>query len=365
MKFKKLLALTLTAFLSAGMMTGCGGKTEAPAENAEKPETEATETKPEEPAETAVKGKVAMITDVGGVNDQSFNQSAWQGLQNLGKEGVEVSYIESQKEADYAPNLETKINEGNDLVWGVGFMMKEAMTNKSLDYPDQKFALIDDSWPDGECPNVTGVVFAAEQSSFLVGYIASYMTKTNHVGFVLGMESPTMNKFTNGYYAGVQYGAAEQNKKVKIDMVNVESFSDAALGKATAKTMYSDGADIVFHAAGNVGNGVIEAAKDAGKWVIGVDMDQNHLAPDNVITSAMKNVNIATEDISKRILSGEDLGGKTITYTLKEGGVGIAPSSDKLVPAEILEKTKAVEQKIISGEIVVPETAEELAKFGK
>ncbi len=388
-KISKILALLLVMAMLSAVLVACGGdKAEKPAEPAEKPAetTETAEEKPaeEEPAEgeeaaeepttvpiaitddfEAVEGKVAMITDVGGINDESFNQSSWNGLEALQQRGATVTFIESQKEADYAPNLDTKITEGNNLIWGVGFMMKGAVEEASLDYPEQKFALIDDFWPDGQLPNVTGVTFAAEQSSFLVGYIASYMTETDRVGLVLGMESPTMNGFTNGYFAGVDYGAKEQGKEITKDYVVIESFQDSALGKATANKMFSDGCDIVFHAAGGSGIGVIEAAKEMSKWAIGVDLDQNYLAPDNVLTSALKNVNVATESVSAAILRGEDLGGKTVHFGLVEGGVGIAPTSDKHVPAEILEKTAAVEAKIVAGEIVVPKTAEEYQNFGK
>lgn len=368
---KKFRILALLLVFAMMFTVACGSK--KPAEEAEKPAENATETAEEKPAEEAEKpaeegnlsGKVTMVTDIGGINDESFNQSAWMGLENLEKKGVEVSFIESKKDADYASNFETKINEGNDLIWGIGFLMKGAIETVALDYPEQAFALVDDFWEDGQVPNATGVMFASEQSSFLVGYIASYMTETNKVGFILGMESPVMDTFKYGYFAGVNYGAKEQGKEIEIVDVTVESFTDAALGKATATKMYSDGADVVFHAAGNVGVGVIEAAKEANKWVIGVDRDQNYLAPDNVITSAMKNVYIATEDLSTRFLNGEEIGGKTFHYGLEEGAVGIAPSSDKLVPADVLEKTAALEQKIRDGEIVVPTTLEDFEAFNK
>lgn len=312
---------------------------------------------------TAKGGRVAMVTDLGGINDESFNQSAWQGMEELKAEGFEVSFIESAKDADYAPNLSLKVEEGNDLIWGIGFLMKGAMEDAALDNPDQLFAFVDDSFADGELPNVTSVMFRSEESSFLVGYIASYMTKTDHLGFVLGMGGPTMERFQYGYMAGAFYGAKEQGKEVRVDVVTIESFNDTAKGKATANKMFSDGADIVFHAAGDAGKGVIEAAKDMGKFAIGVDLDQNKLAPDNVITSSLKNVNVAVRDLSKRILAGEELGGTTVYYGLKEGGVGIAPSSDKHVPQEILDQTKTIEEKIIAGEINVPVSNEEYSQF--
>lgn len=366
---KKFRVLALLMALVMVFAVACNSKPaeeKAPAEEGAKAPVEeaATEEGGETPAE-AVEGKVAMITDTGGVNDESFNQSAWQGLQALEKRGAEVSYIESHKDADYAPNIEAKVNEENDLIWGIGFLMKGAIEESALDNPEQTFALVDDFWADGELPNAAGVMFHSEQSSFLVGYIASYMTETNKVGFILGMESPVMNTFKYGYFAGVNYGAKEQGKEIEIVDVTVESFNDAALGKATATKMYSDGADVIFHAAGNVGVGVIEAAVEANKWVIGVDLDQNHLGPDNVITSAMKNVHVATEDLSARFLNGEEIGGKTFYYGLEEDAVGIAPTSDKLVPADVLEKTHELEQKIKDGDLVVPLNEEEYNNFIK
>lgn len=347
-KFKKVAAVVLSASIIMGMLTACGGKAGAD----------------DKKSEAKTGGKIAMVTDVGGIKDESFNQSAWEGLEELKEEdGVEISYVESHKATDYSKNLETKINEGNDLIWGIGFLMKGDVEKAALDYPEQYFALVDDKWEDGKVPNTIGIEFAAEQSSFLVGYIASYMTKTDKVGFVLGMESPTMLKFKYGYLAGVKYGATEQGKTVDVASVTIESFDNAALGKATANKMFSDGADIVFHAAGGAGIGVIDAAKDAGKFAIGVDKDQNYLAEDTVITSAVKNVNIATKDISKKFLAGEELGGTTVYYDLKSGGVGIAESSSKHVPKEVLDKEKEVEDKIIKGDIKVPVTEEEYNNF--
>lgn len=359
-------------FLTVGILAGCS----APANNTTTAGTSAGEitttagTTSTDTTETGTTGettgqggKIAMVTDLGGVNDNSFNESAWNGMEELKAEGYEVSFVESAKDADYAPNLSLKTDEGNDLIWGIGFLMKGAVEEAALDNPDQLMGIIDDSFEDGELPNVTSVMFRAEESSFLVGYIASYMTKTDHVGFVLGMGGPTMDRFQYGYMAGVHHGAREQGKEVKVDAVTIESFNDTAKSKATANKMFSDGADIVFHAAGDAGKGVIEAAKDMGKFAIGVDLDQNALAPDNVMTSSLKNVNVAIRDLSKRILNGEKLGGTTVYYGLKEGGVGIAESSSKHVPQEILDKTKEIENKIIAGEITVPISMDEYDAF--
>lgn len=316
------------------------------------------------PKEDPAKGKsVALITDIGGINDESFNQSAWNGMEQLKEEGINISFVESHKEADYAINLANKTEEGNDLIWGIGFLMEEAMVAASKEHKDQMFAVVDVGFNEGDHPNLIGAMFHSEESSFLVGYIAGQMTKTDHVGFILGMEGDVMFRFQYGYLAGVAYAAKELGKEIRVDYVTIDTFGDTAKGKATATKMYSDGADIVYHAAGQAGSGAITAAKEMGKWAIGVDLDQNELAPDNVLTSALKNVDQAVYQLSKKVIDGEDVGGKTFFFGLKEGGVGIAPSSSKHVPQDILDKTKEIEKEIIDGKIDVPITDAEFEAF--
>ena len=219
----------------------------------------------------AKKIKIAMVTDVGGVNDQSFNQSAWEGLQRAQKDfGIKVSYKESRQDADYAPNMETLTDAGFDLIWGIGFLMGDAIKETAQINPDQKYAIIDFSYGKDTPKNVVGVVFQEEQPSFLVGYIAGKLTKANKVGFVGGIKFPLIEKFEYGYMAGVKMA----NPNCKILSQYAESFTDAAKGKAIANNMYQQGADIVFHASGGVGDGVIEAAKEKGKWAIGVDKEK-------------------------------------------------------------------------------------------
>lgn len=302
---------------------------------------------------------IAMITDVGGVNDQSFNQSAWEGLQRAEKElDVKVAYIESKQDADYGPNLETLLDAGTDLIWGIGFKMADVVLGAAKQNPDQKYAIIDFAW-DETPKNLVGVVFKAEQASFLVGYIAGKMTKTGKVGFVGGMSFPVIWGFEYGYRAGVM----QANKNVEVLGQYAESFTDAAKGKSIANSMYQQGADIVFHAAGGAGDGVIEAAREQGKWAIGVDRDQNYLAPDNVLTSAMKRVDNAIFNVAKDLVEGKWQGGSTISYGLAEGGVDIAPTTSKHVDAALLADVEALKARIIAGEIVVPFSKETFATF--
>ena len=356
---KRLLALLLIGILVFSVV-GCSSS-DTPSEEAEEPtETEETE---ETPAGEAL--KVAMVTDEGGVHDQSFNQSAWEGLQRAQEElGVEVSYQESQQDADFAPNFETLLDAGNDLIWGVGFKLADAVLDAALANPDQKYAIVDHSYGDDTPDNVVGVMFMQEQPSFLVGYIAGKMTETNKVGFVGGIAGDIIWAFDYGYQAGVQYAAHELGKEIEILNQYAESFSDVAKGKAITQQMYQQGADIVFHAAGDVGTGVIEAAKEQGKWAIGVDRDQNYLAPDNVLTSAMKRVDVGVYNVVKDLVEGKFPGGQTITYGLADGGaVDIAPTSNKHVPQEILDEVEELKQKIIDGEIVVPYNQETFEEF--
>ena len=306
--------------------------------------------------------KASMVTDTGGVNDQSFNQSSWEGLQKFKTDtGAEVSYSESKQTSDYATNLDKAVDDNNQLVWGIGFAMGDALLNAAKSNPDVHFAIVDNSYTSTPS-NLTAVVFRAQEPSFLVGYIAAKTTKTNKVGFVGGVKSAVIDQFEYGYKAGVAYGAKEMNKKVDVVSQYAESFSDSAKGKAIASKMFSDGCDIVFHAAGNVGTGVIEAAKEAKKYAIGVDKDQAFLAPDNVLTSAMKLVNKAVEEVSREIMDGKKVGGTTISLGLSEDSVGI-PTNHKLMGDATYNAAIALEQKIKDKKLVPPASKADYEKF--
>jgi basic membrane protein A len=301
---------------------------------------------------------IGLVTDVGGVNDQSFNQSAWEGLQRLRTEtGVKVSYIESRDESNYAPNIDTFTDQGTTLVWGVGFMLGNAFAQAGKDYPNQQFAIVDYAYAPSDIPNnnVTGVIFAAEECSFLVGYIAGKMTKTGKVGHINGIASPTMEGFAVGYYAGV----LSANPAVQIFGQYSGSFGDPAAGKNIANQYYAAGADIIFSAAGATGNGAIEAAREQNKWAIGVDMDQNWIAPANVLTSALKRVDVALYDVSNQVRTGTFRGGDTRLYNLANNGVGFATTGNH-IPPEIVAEVEAIRARIVAGEIKVPATAAEI-----
>ena len=302
--------------------------------------------------------KIGLITDVGGVNDGSFNQSAWEGLEKAGEElGVEVNYLESATDADYQPNMETFVDEDYDLIISVGYMLADATREAAEANPDTKFAIIDDSSID--LPNVTSLMFKAEQASYLVGYVAGLTTKTNNIGFVVGMNNETMNQFGYGYCAG----AIDANPDITVQQFNANSFADSATGKTMANTAITNGADIVFQAAGATGLGVIEACQEAGVYAIGVDSDQSSIAPKTVLTSAMKRVDNAVYDAVQELID-DKLEGGVQTFDLAAGGVDIAPSQD-LISDDVIKAVDEVKEKIISGDVVIPDNKDDFeAKYG-
>ena len=303
--------------------------------------------------------KIGMVTDVGGVNDGSFNQSAWEGLQRAGKAfGCEVKYIESKGDADYVPNIESFLDEDYDLIVCVGYMMADAVRDAAELYPDQKFAIIDDA-SNADLDNVTCMMFEQEQASYLVGLAAGYTTESNIVGFVTGAANETMNSFGYGYCAGV----LDANPDATILQYNANNFGDASGGKTAVNTMVTKGADVVFHAAGGTGIGVIDGCKENKIWAIGVDSDQSSLAPETILTSALKRVDNACYDATKKTILGT-LEGGVETYDLAAGGVDIAPTKDNL-SKDVLEKIEKAKKDIIAGDLVVPKNQEEFEeKYG-
>ena len=335
---KKMLAALLAVSMVASM-TACGSS-----------KSESTDG-----AKEASDLKIGLITDVGGVNDGSFNQSSWEGLERAGEElGVTVNYLESATDADYKPNMETFIDEDYDLIISVGYMLADATREAAEANPDTKFAIIDDATID--LPNVTSLMFKAEQASYLVGYVAGLTTKTNNIGFVVGMTNETMNQFGYGYCAG----AIDANPDITVQQMNANSFADSATGKSMANAEITNGADIVFQAAdvifacaGGSGNGVHQAASEVGKYVIGVDSDQSSIAPNTVLTSAMKRVDNAVYEAVQELIDGT-LEGGVKTFDLAAGGVDIAPSQD-LISEDVIAAVDEVKEKIISGDVVVPD----------
>ncbi|MDO3678502.1 BMP family lipoprotein [Paenibacillus ehimensis] len=348
---KRWISLSMIGVLAAGLTFGGCGQKPAPQDNAGAGGAPAAGGG----NQAGARFNIGMVTDVGGVNDNSFNQSAWEGLQRLAKDtGAQVKYLQSKSDSEYIPNLNQMVKGNFNLTWGIGFIIGDAMKTVATQHPDAKLAIIDNVV---DAPNVESVTFAENEGSYLVGVVAGLMTKTNQIGFVGGMDIPVIKRFEAGFKAGV--AAVNPNAKLTINYTG--AFDKPDLGKAAAATIYNSGADIIFHASGATGNGVFNEAKDrlkAGKkvWVIGVDQDQSKLFGDDVtLTSMIKRVDQAVYRISNDLIAGKYEGGKTVVLGLKDDGVGLPDTSKKNVPEDVLKKVEEYKQRIIQGEIKVPE----------
>jgi basic membrane protein A len=314
--------------------------------------------------------KVGLVTDVGGVNDKSFNQSAWAGAQKGASEfGFDVKYIESKQPTDYEKNIDQFATEKYDVIITVGFLMGDATAVKAKQYPKIKFAIIDnayfptkgvaycddtkkDCYADGGLTNVTSLMFQEDQVGFLAGVLAAGMTKSGVICSVSGMEIPPVVRFIVGY----QNGAKWMKPDIKTPLnVYIPSFTDPAKGKETGQSMIGQGCDVVFGVGGNTGNGGLLAAKEKGLMAIGVDVDQYNTYPevkDALISSAAKNVDAAVYNYLKTVKDGSVKAG-IATANLSNGGVGLAPFHDwdSKIPQAVKDKIKEATDGLKSGAI--------------
>lgn len=296
--------------------------------------------------------KAAMVTDVGGIGDESFNASAWRGLQRAQKElGAQVKFLESRSPVDYVRNLQALAQQGYEVVFAVGFLMEDALRQVTPRFPKVKFAIIDGNAPN--LPNALSIKFNEQEGSFLVGALAGAMTRTQVVGFVGGMNVPLIKKFEYGYCAGVR----TTNPRARVLVGYTGNWDDVGKGRELALTQFNQKADIIYHAAGRCGIGVIEAAKQKGKgyYAIGVDSDQDHLAPGRVLTSMLKRVDNAVFDVCKQVAMGSFQGGTRI-YGIREGGVGLSPMrfTKRDVPPAVHLKIAKLAALIKKGQVVPP-----------
>ncbi len=303
--------------------------------------------------------KVAMVTDVGGLGDKSFNDAAYDGLKMLEADmGVEIKVVESSKMEDYVPNLKSLADQKYDMIWAIGFLMTDALAEVAEMYPEQKFGIIDAVV---EKDNVHSVCFKEEEGSFLVGAIAGVDSNSGKVGFVGGMEFPLIQKFEAGYLAGVKAARPD----AKIYTAYAGAFDDPAKGKELAASQFNVGADIVYHAAGGTGLGVISAAKEKGTgyWAIGVDKCQHAEGQvdgkDYVLACMVKRVDMGVYKASKEALEGNFTSGLTL-MGLAEEGVGVCEAAKETASAEALAKVEEYTKKIVSGELQVPENPKDV-----
>ena len=327
----------------------------------------APEKKVEAPKEKVI---IAMATDVGGLGDKSFNDGSYAGLEKAKAElGAEIRVVESKQQTDYIPNLSGLAEDGAKMVFAVGFLMAEAMVESAKNHPDSYFAGID-IWinPDDAPKNAMGILFKEQESGYLAGIVAGMLTKEhagaspmlnddNVVGMVLGMDIPPVERFQAGFYAGVK----SVNPDCVVRTVVTGSFTDQAKGKEATLALIEQGADVVFQIAGLTGVGVINAAKEQGILAVGVDVDQSALAPDNVVTSAVKGITQATFLAIKDMLADKFTGGQNFTFGINEDSTGIAPfhKFDSIVPQAVKDAVNKATADMKSGKIKAPATRDE------
>ncbi|WP_426736406.1 BMP family lipoprotein [Myxococcus faecalis] len=348
---------------------------------------------------------VGLVIDVGGRGDHSFNDAALRGLElwAAGKryEGgkyvdaapdevskslpahlssiaatlkplpIQPVVLQSKAQEDYIPNLQLLVDRGSQLTIGNGYLLANAVRTSAQENPKARFLLIDSQVLDSQgktlkLPNVRTVLFKEHEGSFLVGALAGLVTKTNKVGFVGGIEVPLIQRFEVGYRAGVKTTKPEAAQALM--SVYTGSFNDMAAGKQVAQDLIAKGADVIFHAAGSDGIGVIQAVKEAraaGKsvYAIGVDSDQSHVAPEAILTSMLKHTDLVVYQTAKDLVDDKFTASEQV-LGIKENGVAMAEVRvDFPGKAEALQKVEALRQRIISGDIQVPSVPADLASF--
>ncbi len=363
-KGKKALILGLVLLMVLSLVVvGCGKKEEPQSGQTPAPA-------PEKPAPF----KVGLVFDVGGRGDLSFNDAAYAGLERAQQEfgdRIQVKYLEPSGGGENREQLLRLLAEDKyDLIFGVGFMFTDHIAKVSKEFPNTKFGLID-GFIDGltEASNVSALLFKEHEGSFLVGAAAGLKTASDTVGFVGGMKIPLIEKFEAGYIAGAKY----VNPKVKVvsDYIGTtgEAFKDPVKGKELTLKQIKSGADIIYHASGASGIGVIEAVTAQKKLAIGVDSDQSLTAKEEqrpyILTSMLKRVDEAVYETIRVAINNEFKGGYTV-FGVAENGVGYATNQyNEAMLKDISDKLEELKAKIISGEIQVPADKQELAEFEK
>jgi basic membrane protein A len=303
--------------------------------------------------------RIGMVTDTGGLGDRSFNDSAYRGLTEAKEKlHAEIAVLQSRSASDYQPNLTVLANKEYDLIFAIGFLMAKDVDEVAARFPVRHFAIIDAVV---DQPNVASVTFKEEDGSFLAGAAAAMASKTRHVAFLGGIDIPLLRKFEAGYAAG----AREIDPDIKVDVKYVGSFDDAAAGKELAGVLFDGGADVVFVAAGKAGIGAIDQVKTrSNDFIIGVDSDQDALAPGKVLTSMIKRVDVGVLRLSEETVA-QKLPSGHLVLGLKENGVGLtsfAYTKNVMTPDRVARIAK-IRAAIIAGTIKPPATREELALF--
>lgn len=365
---------SLFAIGAAGLvLAACQGQDAGEDSTPEEPETEEEDTSVDQGTEDTatddgddvetVDFKISMITDEGGIDDRSFNQSAWEGMMEWaadngysGDRGDGVDYYASHDSSDFVPNLNQAIADEYDIIFGIGYLLKPSIDDVADQNPDQWFGLVDDI---SDRDNVVSLTFRDHEAAFLAGVAAAHTTETGKIGFIGGIAGPVIDRFQTGFEAGVAY----VDDSIEVDVQYAESFGDAAIGTQRAAGMFTNGADIIYHAAGAVGNGVftearnrMEADPDNQLWVIGVDRDQEEEGEweggNLTLTSTLKGVGESVIMATNQTIEDGFPGGENLAYGLVEEGVDLTRGN---LTDEVWAAVEEARQLIIDGEIAVPE----------
>jgi len=303
--------------------------------------------------------RLAMVTDTGGLGDRSFNDSAYAGLSAAkSRLGAAVQVLESKSAADYTPNLTALADENYDEIFAIGFLMSKDVADVAKSYPARHFAIVDAVVAN---PNVVSITFREQEGAFLAGALAAMVSKTKKIGFLGGIDSPLLRRFEAGYSAG----ARQVDPKVEVLVKYAGSFDDVASGKELAGVLFGEGADIIFVAAGKSGLGAIDETRArSGVYAIGVDSNQDALAPGRILTSMVKRVDVAVYKLAQDARSHKIPSG-TLEFGLADGGIGLTDFhyTRAAIGVKNLARLARIRAAIVAGTIVPPATREGLAAF--
>jgi basic membrane protein A len=309
--------------------------------------------------------RVGIVFDAGGKDDKSFNTACWEGAKRAREEfGIELRDVEPDNPSVIESAIRGYAEQGFDLVIGIGGAAAPYIDEVAQEFPDTKFAVVDDAGKVVEQPNAVSLTFEEHEGSFLVGVIAAAKSQTGIIGFIGGMDIPLIRKFELGY----ELGAKSVNPDIEVVQnyagVTPAAWSDRTRGRELAMSQYDRGVDVIFAAAGLTGLGVFDAAGETGKLVIGVDANQNYIKPGRVLTSMLKRSDLTVYETMKSVVDGTFESGRRV-MGLENDGVGYAVDeyNRALLTPAIIEKVEEAKSKILSGEIIVPDYTEQTAEL--
>lgn len=343
---KKIVAILLTVCLTAGLLSACGNSG-----------NDSNGSNDGGAVQGDGKWKMAMITDTGGLGDNGFNDMAWAGMEKARDElGFEIGLIESTEASQYAANIAAAADQGYNVILCVGYLLADALAEVAPQYPDVNFMIIDGSV---EGDNVFSFVYSMEETSFLAGALAAYvLPDCDTFGTVGGMEIPDVIAWANGYQAGIL--AVKPDAKVLRSYVG--SFADPGIAKELALAQFNQGAEVVMEISSGGAIGVIEAAKEAGKKFIATDKSKDDQAPGCELTAALAGRDMAVFNAAKQLVEGTAAPGVT-HLTMKDGVFDVPDYVESLYGKDAVDFVEGLKQKILSGEIEVPRTNEEMDAY--